>query len=121
MEGKMIIDKEIVESDSFLQMSVSAQVLYFHLNMAADDEGTVRNANSICKILNIEKKNIEELLSNGYLKRLSDGNYKICHWKLIHSEEDKMSSYQEYKDQLRVLPDGTYAVIDNNIVRDFVG
>ena len=31
----------IVESDSFLDMSATAQLLYFHLNMCADNNGVM--------------------------------------------------------------------------------
>ena len=41
MEGKMaekrMFTKKITESDAFLDMPLSAQCLYFHLNMSADD------------------------------------------------------------------------------------
>lgn len=38
---------KIVDSDPFKEMPLSAQALYFHLVMNADDEGFLNNAKSV--------------------------------------------------------------------------
>ena len=38
---------DIVNSDAFLDMPLSAQALYFHLGMRADDDGFIGNPKSI--------------------------------------------------------------------------
>ena len=39
MAERRMFTKKITESDAFLDMPMSTQCLYFHLNMSADDDG----------------------------------------------------------------------------------
>ena len=41
MAQKRMFTMKIVDSDAFLDMPLSTQALYFHLNMRADDDGFV--------------------------------------------------------------------------------
>ena len=43
MAEKRMFARKIIDSDAFLEMPLSAQALYFHLNMRADDDGFVNN------------------------------------------------------------------------------
>ena len=47
MAEKRMFTKSIIDSDAFLEMPLSAQALYFHLNMRADDDGFIKNPNRI--------------------------------------------------------------------------
>ena len=39
MAERRMFAKTIIDSDAFLDMPLSAQALYFHLSMRADDDG----------------------------------------------------------------------------------
>lgn len=41
MAQKRMFTMKIVDSDAFLDMPMSAQCLYFHLNMRVDDDGFI--------------------------------------------------------------------------------
>ena len=43
--------KTIIDSDAFLDMPMSAQALYFHLGMRADDDGFLNNPKKIQRIV----------------------------------------------------------------------
>ena len=43
MAEKRMFARSLIDSDSFLDMPLSAQALYFHLNMRADDDGFINN------------------------------------------------------------------------------
>ena len=43
MAQRRMFSKKITETDLFLDMPMSAQCLYFHLNMSADDDGFIGN------------------------------------------------------------------------------
>ena len=47
MAEKRMFSRELVESDDFLDLPLSAQALYLHICMEADDDGFVNNANRI--------------------------------------------------------------------------
>ena len=42
MANRRMFSLDIVDTDAFLDMPMSAQCLYFHLGMRADDDGSVR-------------------------------------------------------------------------------
>lgn len=45
MANEKMFSKDIVDSDRFLDMPPTAQNLYFHLGMEADDNGIITNMN----------------------------------------------------------------------------
>ena len=47
MAQKRMFTMKIVDSDAFLDMPLSTQALYFHLNMRADDDGFIGNPKRI--------------------------------------------------------------------------
>jgi hypothetical protein len=47
MADKRMFAKSIIDSDPFLDMPLSAQALYFHLAMRADDDGVIDSPNKI--------------------------------------------------------------------------
>lgn len=66
---KRMFTMKIVDSDAFLSMSAGAQCAYFHLCMRSDNDGYLRNWKRIFQIISITKKDIFELIENGYLKK----------------------------------------------------
>ena len=50
MAEKRMFSRRIIESDSFMQLSLQAQALYLHLNLNADDDGVVDNTISIMRL-----------------------------------------------------------------------
>ena len=52
MAERRMFAKSIIDSDAFLDMSLSTQALYFHLNMRADDDGFVNNPKKIQRMIN---------------------------------------------------------------------
>ena len=47
MAERRMFAKTIIDSDAFLDMPMSTQVLYFHLSMRADDDGFINNPKKI--------------------------------------------------------------------------
>ena len=62
MANKRMFTMKIVDSDSFLDMPLSTQCLYFHLNMRADDDGFVGNPKRICKLIGCNEDDLKLLL-----------------------------------------------------------
>ena len=46
MAGKRMFSKQVLLGDAFLDMSAEARALYVTLNMCADDDGLVNNADN---------------------------------------------------------------------------
>ena len=51
MANRRMFSLDVVDTDRFLDMSASAQALYFHLGMRADDDGFVSSPRKIARKL----------------------------------------------------------------------
>lgn len=117
MAEKRMIAKSIIDSDIFLDMPVSAQNLYFHLNMRADDEGFIDSPRKIMRMVNCSNNDIDILLSKRYLLSFESGVIVIKHWRLhnvIRKERVKPTLYQEEKALLSIKENGAYTDKEND-------
>ena len=73
MAEKRMFSRELVESDRFLELPLSAQGLYLHICMEADDDGFVNNANRIRKVVEASKEDFQILFDRGYLLQMANG------------------------------------------------
>ena len=56
--------KSIIDSDAFLDMPTSAQCLYFHMAMRADDEGFVNAPRKIMRMVGAADDDARLLVAN---------------------------------------------------------
>ena len=75
---------QIVDSDAFLDMPQSTQLLYFHLSMRADDEGFVGNPKKIMRMIGTSEDDMKVLLAKRFILSFQSGVVVIKHW-LIHN------------------------------------
>ena len=62
--------KSVIDSDMFLDLPLSAQNLYFHLSIRADDDGFVNNPKKIIKITNTNPEDLETLIKTKFLIKI---------------------------------------------------
>ena len=79
MAERRMFAKSIVLSDAFLDMPLSAQALYFHLCMSAENKGFLNNVYSTTRAVNGNKEDVKCLIDNGYLQQTKAG-FEIIHW-----------------------------------------
>ncbi len=116
MSERRMFSKAITESDAFLDMSFSAQALYFHLSLNADDEGFINNSRRILRICGFSEKDLEELLNKSFLIKFDSGIYVIKHWKVnnkIRNDRIKGTNYPEEKSMLIEKATGVYSKVEN--------
>ena len=101
MAERRMFTKKITESDAFLDMPSSTQMLYFHFSMNADDDGFVNNANRIRRVVGATQEDYQTLFDRGYLIQMSNGLVVVAHWRIcntIRKDRRKPTVYQsEYK------------------------
>ena len=101
MAEKRMFSRELVESDDFLDLPLSAQALYIHICMEADDDGFVNNANRIRRVVGATQEDYQTLFDRGYLIQMSNGLVVVAHWRIcntIRKDRRKPTVYQsEYK------------------------
>ena len=54
---------QVVDTDFFMDMPTSAQALYFHLGMRADDDGFISNARRILKLISASEDDMRLLIA----------------------------------------------------------
>ena len=109
-----MFSKTIINSDLFLDLPSSAQNLYFHLSLNADDEGFANSPKKIMKYVNSQTEDMELLIENGFIKKFDSGIVVIIHWNLhnyIQKDRFKATIYQKEKQQL-VLVGKKYVMKD---------
>ena len=67
MAQRRMFSKKITETDNFLDMPLSSQALYFHLNMGADDEGFVDKAKTIQRTIGASSDDLRILIAKGFI------------------------------------------------------
>lgn len=103
MAKRRMFSLDVVDTDIFLEMSSSAQCLYFHLGMRADDDGFVASPKKIAKIANCGDDDLRLLASKGYIIPLQNGVIVIRHWKQSNYIQKDRYHQTIYKDELAKL------------------
>lgn len=111
MANKRMFCLDIVNSDAFLDMPLSAQALYFHLGMRADDDGFIGNPKSIQRLAGASQDDLMLLITKRFLIAFDNGVIAIKHWKInnyIQNDRKKDTVYIELLNNLEVKENGSY-------------
>ncbi len=103
--------KKIIDSDAFLDMPLSTQALYFHLNMRADDDGFLNNPKKIQRMIGASEDDLKVLIAKRFVLTFENGVIVIKHWKmhnLIRKDRYNPTQYTEQLEELDVKKDGSY-------------
>ena len=102
---------KIVDSDAFLDMPLSTQALYFHLNMRADDDGFVNNPRKIARMIGASDDDLKLLLAKRFVLGFESGVIVIKHWRmhnLLRKDRYNPTQYQEEYKSLTLKENGSY-------------
>ena len=122
MAERRMFAKTIVDSDAFLDMPLSAQALYFHLSMRADDDGFVNNPKKIQRMIGASDDDYKILIAKSFVLLFESGVIVIKHWRInnyIRGDRYKETVYTEEKEYLTVKENGSYTLgipDDNQLV-----
>lgn len=111
MAQKRMFSLQIVDSDAFLEMPVSARLLYFDLGMRADDDGFVDSSKKIMKFTGASDDDLKVLLTKRFLLACDKGVIVIKHWKInnyIAKDRYNPTKYIEQKNKLFIKQNGSY-------------
>ena len=121
MAEKRMFAKQIVDSDAFLDMPLSAQALYFHLAMRADDDGFVNNPKKIQRMIGASDDDCRLLTMKRFVIAFESGVIVIKHWRIhnyIQKDRYKETAYQEEKAMLVVKDNKAYSLSDKPCIQD---
>lgn len=117
--------KKITESDTFLDMPSSTQMLYFHLSMNADDDGFVNNPKKIQRMCGASDDDFKLLIAKSFVILFESGVIVIKHWKMhnyIQSDRYRPTDYVEEKSMLGLKKNKAYTLdeekMDTRCIQD---
>ena len=105
MADRRMFSKTIIDSDTFLDMPLSAQALYFHLSMRADDDGFINNPKKIQRMIGASDDDCRLLIMKQLIIAFDSGVIVIKHWRLhnyIQKDRYKPTLYQNEKSTLEL-------------------
>ena len=111
MAERRMFTKKITDSDPFTEMPLSAQALYFHLNMNADDDGFLNNPKKIQRSIGASEDDLKLLMAKRFILAFEKGIIVIKHWRmhnLLRKDRYTETQYIEEKETLMLQKDGSY-------------
>ena len=109
MAEKRMFTQKIIDSDAFLDMPLSAQALYFHLNMRADDDGFINNPKRIQRTIGASDDDLKLLIVKRFVICFENGVIVIKHWRMHNTLRKDRYSPTQYQEQYAML-----CIKDNN-------
>lgn len=103
MANKRMFSIDVTETDSFLEMPLTAQALYFHLGMRGDDDGFVSNPRSIMRVTGCSEGDLAMLAEAGYIISFRSGVIVISDWKVnnnLRNDRYKPTTFQYERSML---------------------
>lgn len=113
MANKRMFTMKICDSDAFLDMPLSTQCLYFHLNMRADDDGFIGNSKRIVRLVGASDDDLKLLIAKRFVLAFEDGVIVIKHWRMHNTLSQNRyheTQYLEEKEMLRIKENGSYSL-----------
>ena len=121
MANRRMFAKTIIDSDAFLDMPPSTQVLYFHLAMRADDDGFINNPKTIMRIVGAKDDDIKLLVAKRFIIPFDSGVVVIKHWRIhnyIQNDRYTETKYIDEKNQLIINKKNGYSLKQIGLLDD---
>ena len=111
MANKRMFSLQVVDTDKFMDMPVSAQALYFHLGMHGDDDGFVSSPRKIARAAGCNDDDMRLLAAKGFIIPFETGVIVITDWKVnntLKNDRYQETIYQAEKATLSTEKSGRY-------------
>ena len=103
MAERRMFAKSVIDSDLFLDMPPTTQMLYFHLAMRADDDGFINNPRRIQRMIGASDDDMRILIAKQFILTFENGVIVIRHWKLHNYIRKDMYHPTEYQAERQML------------------
>lgn len=121
MAQRRMFAKTIIDSDAFLDMPHSTQLLYFHLSMRADDDGFINNPKNIMRMIGCKDDDFKILLTKKFVLPFESGVVVIKHWQIhnyIQKDRYTETKYKEEKAMLQLDENKAYTMKNEECIQD---
>lgn len=121
MAQRRMFNKTVIDSDAFLDLPPTAQALYFHLGMRADDDGFVNNPRQIVRMAGAAPEDLQRLIDGGFLLSFDGGVLAIRHWRVhnsIRKDRHTPTPYQKALATMELDENGAYFLCGNQMATE---
>ena len=118
MAERRMFAKTIVDSDAFLDMPVTARLLYYDLSMRADDDGFINSPKKIQRMIGASDDDLKVLIAKKFIIPFESGVVVIKHWRIhnyIQKDRYKPTVYKEEMAKLEIKDNNSYSLETNCI------
>ena len=105
MAIRRMFSQSVTDTDQFLELPLSAQALYFHLGMHADDDGFVSGPKKIARSTGCGEEDLQLLLACGLLLGFESGVVAVRDWRInnsLRNDRYHETLYRQEKAALRL-------------------
>lgn len=116
MADRRMFTRKVTDDDNFMSLSSSAQALYLHLSMSADDDGFCNQVSISMFKAHASVADLQQLLEKRYLYQFDNGVIVIKHWRMANAlRKDRYTPtvFKEELARLELKPNGSYTFSDN--------
>ena len=111
MAERRMFSKKVTDDDNFMSLSSSAQALYLHLCMSADDDGFCNQVTLCMFKAHASAQDLQALIDRNYIYQFETGVVIVKHWRVSNAlRKDRYipTTFQEELSQLYISGVGTY-------------
>lgn len=116
MAQRRMFTKKVTDDDNFMSLSSSAQALYLHLSMCADDDGFCNQITVSMFKAHASVQDLQALLEKRYIYQFENGVIVIKHWRMANAlRKDRYTptNFQEEFAKLDIKDNGAYTLAQN--------
>jgi len=116
MAERRMFTKKVTDDDNFMSLSSSAQALYLHLSMCADDDGFCNQVSVSMFKAHASVQDLQALLEKRYVYQFENGVIVIKHWRMANAlRKDRYTptAFQEELKRLDIKDNGSYTWAEN--------
>jgi len=85
MANRRMIARDVVGLDEFITLPYSAQALFLHLTVEADDGGFIGASERVLRLSGCTRDDLETLIEKGFLIRFDSGVVVLRHWRIANT------------------------------------
>lgn len=111
MAERRMFTRKVTDDDNFMSLSSSAQALYLHLSMSADDDGFCNQVSLSMFKAHASVQDLQALLEKRYIYQFENGVIVIKHWRMANAlRKDRYTptTFQEELARLELKENGSY-------------
>lgn len=116
MAERRMFTKKVTDDDNFMSLSSSAQALYLHLSMSADDDGFCNQVSVSMFKAHASVADLQQLLEKRYIYQFDNGVIVIKHWRMANAlRKDRYTptNFKEELAKLKIKSNGAYTFSDD--------